>query len=168
MWLARFHIKSYTSYEEGSKEGQTVTVKGIVNSPWCELCVLLLQSFLTAWNSFLSHPKNLYRILLQAVTLRQWVSPWCVIFKNCKRNLPSSDSFMFSAITGFLKYNAFSLSDWKGGTKMCRGTMKVFSTWGNGCYRAKVFFWKQKWQVYTRLSVQEYRRIHEAFLWNWE
>lgn len=55
-------------------------------------------------------------------------------FQGMQQNLPSSDSFMFSAITGVL--TNISLSVWKGDTKMCRGTMKVFSAWRNGCYNA--------------------------------
>lgn len=55
-------------------------------------------------------------------------------FQRMQWNSASSDLFMFSAITGFL--TNISLSFWKAGTKMCRGTMKVFSAWRNGCCSA--------------------------------
>lgn len=132
MWLACFHIKSHASWKEGRK-GQTVVVKG--STPWCELCVCCCynHSWLHAIH-FSVTKKNLYRILLQTVTLRQWVLLWYVIFKT---KLPiirlihvQCNNMVFD------KYNAFSLSGWKADIKTCRGTMKVFSAQRNGCYSA--------------------------------
>lgn len=129
--------------------------KGEYTMMWV-VCVLILQPFLTACNSFLSHKKKTSQNPPPGCHFEAMGLSLLCYFQGSSTTL-TIIRLAFNAITViFDKYNVFALPGWRADLKICRGTMKVIlklfslKEWKLCCFLLS--FWKQKWQVYARLD----------------